>query len=65
MHSPPANRRYTLLLAHAPNILDMMDEAHAVDLILCGHSHGGQWQISRGADILAPARLSWSHRGTT
>ena len=26
----------------------MMDEAHAVDLILCGHSHGGQWQISRG-----------------
>lgn len=42
---PPANRRFTLLLAHAPNILDMMDEDHAVDLILCGHSHGGQWQI--------------------
>jgi hypothetical protein len=32
-------------LAHAPNILDMLDEEHAVDLILCGHSHGGQWQI--------------------
>jgi predicted MPP superfamily phosphohydrolase len=42
---PPANRRFTLLLAHAPNILDMMDEDHAVDLILCGHIHGGQWQI--------------------
>ena len=42
---PPANRRFTLLLAHAPNILDMMDEDHSVDLILCGHSHGGQWQI--------------------
>jgi len=42
---PPANRRFTLLLAHAPNVLDMMDENHAVDLILCGHSHGGQWQI--------------------
>jgi len=42
---PPANRRFTLLLAHAPNILDMMDEDHAVDLILCGHSHGGQWKI--------------------
>lgn len=42
---PPANRRFTLLLAHAPSILDQMDEDHAVDLILCGHSHGGQWQI--------------------
>lgn len=42
---PAANRRFTLLLAHAPNILDMMDEDHAVDLVLCGHSHGGQWQI--------------------
>jgi uncharacterized protein len=42
---PPANHRFTLLLAHAPNVLDMMDENHAVDLILCGHSHGGQWQI--------------------
>ena len=42
---PPGNRRFTLLLAHAPNILDMMDENHAVDLVLCGHSHGGQWQI--------------------
>ena len=42
---PPANQRFTLLLAHAPNILDMMDEDHAVDLILCGHSHGGQWQF--------------------
>jgi predicted MPP superfamily phosphohydrolase len=42
---PPADRRFTLLLAHAPNILDQLDEQHAVDLILCGHSHGGQWQV--------------------
>jgi predicted MPP superfamily phosphohydrolase len=42
---PPATNRFTLLLAHAPNILDMLDDEHAVDLILCGHSHGGQWQI--------------------
>lgn len=42
---PRADRRFTLLLAHAPNILDQMEEHHAVDLILCGHSHGGQWQI--------------------
>lgn len=41
----PSSQRFTLLLAHAPNILDMLDEDHKVDLILCGHSHGGQWQI--------------------
>ena len=42
---PAATHRFTLLLAHAPNILDMLDDSHAVDLILCGHSHGGQWQL--------------------
>ncbi len=40
-----ADHRVTLLLAHAPNILDEMEPHHAVDLILCGHSHGGQWRI--------------------
>ncbi len=42
---PPTHRRFTLLLAHAPNILDQMEPHHEVDLILCGHSHGGQWRI--------------------
>ncbi|HMU54814.1 MAG TPA: metallophosphoesterase [Nitrospira sp.] len=42
---PPAHRRFTLLLAHAPNILDQLKEHHAVDLVLCGHSHGGQWRF--------------------
>ena len=42
---PPADHRFTLLLAHAPNILDYVESQHAIDLILCGHSHGGQWQV--------------------
>jgi uncharacterized protein len=42
---PRADHRFTLLLAHAPNILDQMESHHEVDLILCGHSHGGQWRI--------------------
>jgi predicted MPP superfamily phosphohydrolase len=42
---PRAHRRFTLLLAHAPNILDQVEEQHAIDLILCGHSHGGQWRV--------------------
>lgn len=37
--------RFTLLLAHAPNILDQLKSHHDVDLILCGHSHGGQWRV--------------------
>jgi predicted MPP superfamily phosphohydrolase len=39
----PRPDRFTVLLAHAPNILDQLEDAHAVDLALCGHSHGGQW----------------------
>jgi len=42
---PRAEDRFILLLAHAPNILDQLEDHHAVDLILCGHSHGGQWRI--------------------
>jgi hypothetical protein len=42
---PRAVDRFILLLAHAPNILDQLEDHHAVDLILCGHSHGGQWRI--------------------
>ncbi|MBX3324444.1 MAG: metallophosphoesterase [Nitrospira sp.] len=42
---PRADHRVTLLLAHAPNILDQVEPHHAIDLILCGHSHGGQWRV--------------------
>ena len=65
---PSANRRFTLLLAHAPNILDQMDEDHAVDLILCGHSHGGQWQIPGVPTFWLPpgcrGRISGKHENT-
>ncbi|HKW86133.1 MAG TPA: metallophosphoesterase [Nitrospiraceae bacterium] len=42
---PRATGRFTVLLAHAPNVLDHLDDTHAIDLVLCGHSHGGQWRI--------------------
>lgn len=42
---PHAKQRFTLLLAHAPNILDLVEAHHSIDLILCGHSHGGQWRM--------------------
>ncbi len=42
---PRSPNRFTVLLAHAPNVLDHLDHRHAVDLVLCGHSHGGQWRL--------------------
>jgi predicted MPP superfamily phosphohydrolase len=42
--SPQAGR-FTLVLAHAPNILEQLTSRHHVDLTLCGHSHAGQWRI--------------------
>ncbi|MCE3223328.1 MAG: putative Metallophosphoesterase [Nitrospira sp.] len=41
----PQPGRFTLVLAHAPIILDQLTPEHHVDLTLCGHSHAGQWRI--------------------
>ena len=63
---PPADHRFTLLLAHAPNILDQMEAHHVVDLILCGHSHGGQWRIPGIPTFWLPpgcnGRIAGEHR---
>lgn len=58
---PAAPGRFTVLLAHAPNILDVVDDRHAVDLILCGHSHGGQWR----PPLIPPLWLPYGCRGRT
>lgn len=43
---PPRDpRRFTVVLAHAPNVIDHFEDHHAADLVLCGHSHGGQWRV--------------------
>jgi hypothetical protein len=61
-----ARHRYTLLLAHAPNILDQLHAHHEVDLILCGHSHGGQWRFPGVPTVWLPpgcnGRLDGHHR---
>lgn len=41
----PRPGRFTVILAHAPNILDQLTTDHHADLTLCGHSHAGQWRI--------------------
>ena len=35
---------YNIILSHIPEYFDTY-EAHEYDLVLCGHSHGGQWRI--------------------
>jgi predicted MPP superfamily phosphohydrolase len=42
---PRVAGRFTVLLAHAPKVLDLLEPGHGVDLVLCGHSHGGQWRF--------------------
>lgn len=39
---PPES--YTILLSHRPEIFECYIELD-VDLVLCGHAHGGQWRI--------------------
>lgn len=48
-HCIPPRRpgRFTVVLAHAPMVLDLLDHRHATDLILAGHSHGGQWRLGK------------------
>jgi predicted MPP superfamily phosphohydrolase len=58
---PAAPGRFTVMLAHAPNVLDHLDHRHAVDLILCGHAHGGQWRIPR----ISPFWLPYGCNGRT
>jgi len=63
---PAAQRRFSLLLAHAPNILDQLESHHEVDLIICGHSHGGQWRIPGVPTFWLPpgcnGRIDGEHR---
>jgi uncharacterized protein len=46
--------RFTVVLAHAPNVLELLNDRHAVDLVLCGHSHGGQCRLPRRRALFLP-----------
>ena len=59
---PPAGPgRFTVVLAHAPNVLDHLDAGRATALILCGHTHGGQWRIP----LVPPFWLPYGCSGRT
>lgn len=46
----PNDRRPLLMLAHAP-VLAALGDLDRVDLVLCGHTHGGQIRILPSGDV--------------
>ena len=51
---------FRLCLSHSPDQLDWA-RRHEVDLMLCGHNHGGQFRVPGIGSIFVPSRYSGRH----
>ena len=47
--------RFTILLSHRPEMLDVYAEA-GLDLVFTGHAHGGQWRLPGLGGLIAPGQ---------
>jgi uncharacterized protein len=57
MLPPPAKRDFTLLLAHDPDTAERARRTFdAVDLVVSGHTHGGQVRLPFMGPVLNPSR---------
>ncbi len=52
-----------ILLSHNPDVAEEMDSAHRVDLMLSGHTHGGQISIPGWGPPLVPSRYGLKYAG--
>lgn len=49
-------RTFTILLCHSPDVREDLDRKSNVELVLCGHTHGGQVAISYLSHRFIPIR---------
>ena len=69
LHDRVRSDVFTLLLSHSSETYAEAED-HAVDLLLCGHTHGGQICLPKAVPILNSARAprrwvtgAWRHQG--
>ena len=46
---------YSVVLLHSPNNIETISK-YQPDLVLCGHTHGGQWRIPKFGSVYAPGQ---------
>lgn len=46
---------YSMVLLHSPNNIETIAQ-YQPDLVLCGHTHGGQWRIPKLGSVYAPGQ---------
>ena len=53
--SAPASEKFTLVLSHQPSVIDKITK-YSPDLLLCGHTHGGQVRFPFLPALYAPGQ---------
>lgn len=52
------NGRPCIAISHHPDIVDIL-EGRRIDLLLCGHTHGGQIRVPFFGALVVPSRHEW------